>query len=79
MRGASLPAATRSAASSTLGCQGGPSSSAQVWLLLRLQGADPSSEQRSPAALFCSGQYPVRAPQPPELGLVCFSLTGPMV
>ena len=52
MRGASLPAATRSAASSTLGCQGGPSSSAQVWLLLRLQGADPSSEQRSPAALF---------------------------
>ena len=79
MRGASLPAATRSAASSTLGCQGGPSSSAQVWLLLRLQGADPSSEQRSPAALFCSDQYPVRAPQPPELGLVCFSLTGPMV
>ena len=49
MRGASLPAVTGSAASSTLGYQGGPSSSPQVWLL---QGADPSSEQRSPAAPF---------------------------
>lgn len=77
--GSFLPAETRSAASSTLGCQGGPKFQSPGLAAVEAAGADPALNKGALLLLLLRSVSQSGLPATRVLGLVCFSLTGPMV